>query len=130
MNLHFRQNTKVASMLLIVVMVFLITSLTGWVLAYITKNGNKEYALMAYAARSTIGWPLSHLLSIINSSVNMLIYCFKDEQFCNATCQITRFDQVCARKAKTHKQEQEMPFTGSAFLASQDIVTLETQSKE
>ena len=118
-------------MLLIVVMVFLVTTLTGWVLTYIeTDNGNKESALWTYADRSTIGWQLSHLLSIINSSVNMLIYCFKDKQFRNATCQITRFDQMCARKAKTHKQEQEMPFTGSAFLASKDQVTLETTSRE
>ena len=100
---------------------YLITSLTGWVLSYITSNRNKESALGAYADRSTIGWQSNHLLCIINASVNMIIYCFKDEQFRNATCQITRFDQVCAREAKTHKQEQEMPFTGSAFLASQDI---------
>ena len=93
-------------MLLIVSMVYLVTLATSWGLAYIKDSRihlTLEQNLEAFARRSTVQWQISYLMLIINSSMNMVIYCFKDKQFRNVACQITRLDQLCRGKVTNER---------------------------
>ena len=111
-------------MLLIVVLVFLITLKTSRALAFIdseSRDDNRQ-ALLAMAGRSSIPWQVCNLVVLINSSVNMQIYCFKDQQFRNVAIQITRLDQVCGRQVTS-----EMPFQGKD--TKKDTEDIEMQTK-
>ena len=97
-------------MLLIVLIVFMITHVIIWIAAYFGRDTKMDKeALKIYGTRATIGWQISFLASVINSSVNILIYCFKDEQFCNVARQITRVDKVCRRQTNNN----ELPLGGN-----------------
>ena len=110
-------------MLLIVVLVFLITLKTSSALVLIeSSQDDKRQAFLEYAGRSSIPWQVCNLVLIINPSVNMLIYCFKDQQFRNVAIQITRLDQLCGRQVTS-----EMPFQGKD--AKKDTEDIEMQTK-
>ena len=110
-------------MLFIVVLVFLITLTTSFTLYII--EGNREdtkQAVLEYLGRSSITWQVSNLVLLINSSVNMLIYCFKDKQFRNVAIQITRLDQVWRRQVTS-----EMPLEGKDARKDTESIAMLTE---
>ena len=127
-----------ASMLLIVAMKYLITFGLAWVLAFICygeKHGQRAVGntdthgttdtrtgrFMAFAERSAVEWQVSFLLLIINSSVNMLIYGFKDEQFRRVASHITGLDSACKKQVRL--------LSNVTDLTSKESETLERLSK-
>ena len=81
-----------ATMLLIVVLVFIFCYSIAWgvVISAYNTYPRKRW-LEFWAARRLIETNIFFLLIEINSSVNILIYCFKDKQFRNVAWKIMGF---------------------------------------
>ena len=97
-------------MLLIVAAVFIICHSTDWAMVYVVNSkslpdGVTDMAShwnMTFGKRSLIEWQICFLVLTLNSSINVVIYCFKDQQFREVAGQILMLDQVCGRQV-THK---------------------------
>ena len=58
-------------------------------------------AYFGYAERWFIDQSISYLLMTVSASVNMIIYCFKDEQFRQVAMGITGFDAWLTKESMT-----------------------------
>ena len=71
-------------MLLIVVVVFIICHSTDWAMVFFVNSKSLpagEDMNKTFGERSRIEWQICFLVLTLNSSVNVVIYCFKDKHF-------------------------------------------------
>ena len=88
-------------MLLIVALVFILCHSTYWTMVLIINSNprpvlhDRELSQLdkSFGERSKIEWQISFLILTINSSVNVVIYCFKDKHFRALAREILKLDQ-------------------------------------
>ena len=115
----FRQNYILTMMLVTAMGVFITSYIAMGALGFIVEkmlkaNGQRpEHAYDLAASltdarqRESVPAQLIHLIGIVNSSVNMLIYCFKDDQFRKIAWQLTGMDRLCGGRAKAEHTQLE-----------------------
>ena len=93
-------------MLLIVALIFTICHSTDWSMIFIMSrepspvhHGNElSHLNNTFGERSKVEWQICFLVNTINSSVNTVIYCFKDKQFRALASEMIKLDQFCKVK--------------------------------
>ena len=73
------------------------------------KHKHPACAYFGYAERWFIDQSISYLLMTINASVNMIIYCFKDEQFRQVAMGITGLDKWLTQESMTTQNSEPTP---------------------
>ena len=105
----YRQDHNRALMLMYVVIIFILcySPQVNVVYHFITTQEpiDPVCAYFGYVERWSIGQSFGNLLMTVNASVNMIIYCFKDEQFRQVAMGITGIDEWMTKESKTDSTE-------------------------
>ena len=72
------------------------------------RHKNPACAYFGYAERWFIDQSISYLLMTVSASVNMIIYCFKDEQFRQVAMSITGLDGWMTKESMTEASTELM----------------------
>ena len=109
MNKFFcRHNHSMAFALIYVVIIFFLCySPEFLVYEFLTRTIEKQHredpicSYIGFGERWAIFQSVSYLLMTINASVNMIVYCFKDEQFREVAMEITGLERLTTRESST-----------------------------
>ena len=98
-------------MLIYVVIIFILCYSPEFIVyEFITQQEHMDPACsyVGYAERWFIEESISYLLMTFNASVNMIIYCFKDEQFRQVAMGITGLDKWLTKESMTEASTEMM----------------------
>ena len=109
MNKFFcrHNHSKAFALIYVVIIFFLCYSPEFLVYEFLTRTIEKQHredpicSYIGFGERWAIFQSVSYFLMTINASVNMIVYCFKDEQFRKVAMEITGLERLTIRESST-----------------------------